>query len=53
MESLKLGNVWVFVLLLHRATRTKNQLYKNPNIAQLETSYQLLSGAIRVETNLL
>ena len=31
--SLKLGNVWVFVQLIHRPTRNKNQLYKNPNIA--------------------
>ena len=31
--SLKLGNVWVFVQLIHRPTWTKNQLYKNPNIA--------------------
>ena len=28
-ESLNLGNVWVFVQLIHRPTRTKNQLYKN------------------------
>ena len=41
--SLKLGNVWVFVQLIHRPTRTKNQLYKNPNIALLETSHQLSS----------
>ena len=33
MESLKLGNVWVFVQLIHRPTTTKNQLYKNQNIA--------------------
>ena len=39
--SLKLGNVWI--QLIHRLTRTKNQLYKNPNIAKLETSYQLCS----------
>ena len=31
--SLKLGNVWVFVQLIHRPRRTKNQLYKKPNIA--------------------
>ena len=31
--SLKLGNVWVFVQLIHRPMRAKNQLYKNPNIA--------------------
>ena len=43
MGSLKLGNVWVLVQLLHRQTRTKNQLYKNPNITKLETSYQLCS----------
>ena len=30
--SLKLGNVWVFVQLIHGPTRTKIQLYKNPNI---------------------
>ena len=41
MGSLKLGNVWVFVQLIHRTTGTKSQLYKNTNIAQLETSYQL------------
>ena len=40
--SLKLGNVWVFVQLIHRPTRTKNQLQKT-NIAQLDTSmYALL-----------
>ena len=39
--SLRLGNVWIFVQLIHRPTRTKNQLCKNPNIALLETSYQL------------
>ena len=33
MGSLKLGNVWVFVQLIHRARRTKNQMYKNPNFA--------------------
>ena len=33
MGSLKLGNVWVFVQLIHRPTSTKNQLYKNPNIS--------------------
>ena len=37
----KLGNVWVFSQLIHRPTSTINQLYKNPNIAQLETSYEL------------
>ena len=36
-----LGNVWVFVQLIHRPVRTKNQLYQTPNIAYLETSYQL------------
>ena len=30
---LELGNVWFFVQLIHRPMRTKNQLYKNPNIA--------------------
>ena len=30
---LELGNVWVFVQLIHRPMRTKNQLYKNSNIA--------------------
>ena len=30
---LELGNVWVFDQLIHRPMRTKNQLYKNPNIA--------------------
>ena len=38
---LELGNVWVFVQLIHRPMMTKNQLLKNPYIAQLETSYQL------------
>ena len=33
MRSLKLGNVWVFVKLVHRPRRTENQLYKNPSIA--------------------
>ena len=32
IRSHKLGNVWVFVQLIHRPTRTKNQLYKNPNM---------------------
>ena len=27
---LELGNVWVFVQLIHRPIRTINQLYKNP-----------------------
>ena len=31
--SLKLGNVLVFVQLIHRPRRPKNQRYKNPNIA--------------------
>ena len=31
--GLKLGNVCVFVQLIHGPTRTTNQLYKNPNIA--------------------
>ena len=31
--SLKLDNVWVFLQLIHRPTRTQNQLYKNQNIA--------------------
>ena len=30
----KLGNVWVFVQLICRPTRTENQLYKKPNINQ-------------------
>ena len=29
----KLNNVWFFVQLIHRPTRTEYQLYKNPNIA--------------------
>ena len=33
MRSLKLGNVWIFVQLIHRAMGTKNKLYKNPSIA--------------------
>ena len=32
IESLKLGNVWVFVQLIHWPTRTTNQQSKNPNI---------------------
>ena len=31
----KLGNVWIFVQLIHRPTRTEDQLYKTPNIAKL------------------
>ena len=31
--SLKLGNVWVFDQLICRQRRTKNELYKIPNIA--------------------
>jgi len=41
--SLKVGNVWVFVQLIHRHKRTTHHLYKNPNIAELEISYQLWS----------
>ena len=44
--SLKLGNVWVFVQLIHRLARAKSQLYKNPNIVKLETSYQLFFSRI-------
>ena len=33
IRSLKLSNVWVFVQLIRRRRRTKNQLYQNPNIA--------------------
>ena len=29
----KLGNVWAFVQLILRPTRTENQLYKTPKIA--------------------
>ena len=32
---LELGNVWVYVQLIHRPMRTKNQLHQKPNIAQL------------------
>ena len=38
VRSLKLGNVWVFVQLIHRPRRTESQLYKNQNIAKPETS---------------
>ena len=31
--SLKLGYVWIFFHLIPRPMGTKNQLYKNPNIA--------------------
>ena len=31
-QNLKLGKVWVFVRLIHRPTRKKNQLYKHPNV---------------------
>ena len=34
-KSNKLRNVLVFVQLIHRPTRTENQLNKTPNIAQL------------------
>ena len=33
MGSIKLGNVWVFAQLIHSPTQSKNQLYKNQNIA--------------------
>ena len=33
--SLKSGNVWVLVQLIHRPTRTKNQLNKNPTLPDL------------------
>ena len=33
IESLKLGNIWVFVQLIQRPMRTKNKLNNNPNIA--------------------
>ena len=39
VTSLKLGYVWVFVQLICRPMRTKNQLYKSPNMALLETSH--------------
>ena len=39
--SLKLSNVWVFVPLKFGMWWPMNQLNKNPNIAYLETSYQL------------
>ena len=32
MGSLKLGNVWDFVQLIHRLMRTKNLLHKEQNI---------------------
>ena len=41
MGSLKLGNVLVFVQLIFGPFWPMNQLNKNPNIALLETSYQL------------
>ena len=41
--SLKLGNVWVFVQLIFGTCWSTNQLNKNPNIAELETSYHLAS----------
>ena len=44
MGSLKLGNVWVFVQLIHRPTRTKHQLYKNPNIALPNLRLPIVSG---------
>ena len=30
--SLKLGNVWVFVQLIHWPRRPKNHVYKKPNV---------------------
>ena len=39
--SLKFGNVLVFVKLIFCPLWPTNLLYKNLNIAQLETSYQL------------
>ena len=39
VKSLKLGNVCFFRQLICRRTRNKNQLYKIPNIALLETSH--------------
>ena len=39
--SPKLSNVWVFVQLIFGPFWPMNQLNKNPNIALLETSYQL------------
>ena len=45
--SLKVGNACFFVQLILRPMRTKNQLYKNPNIV---TSYQL-SGYNTTWTN--
>ena len=39
--SLKLGNAWVFVQLIFCPPLLMNQLNQNPNIAWLETSYQL------------
>ena len=31
-QVVKLDNVWVFIQLIRKPTRTKNQLYKNPNL---------------------
>ena len=46
VSSLKLVNVWGFVQLISSwsgSPWSKNQLHKNPNIAQLETSHYLYS----------
>ena len=48
MGSLKLGNVWVFSQLIICPPWSMNQLNKNPNIAQLETSYQLWPVYLRL-----
>ena len=40
-ETLKFGNVWVFVQLVFGLRLPMKQLTKNLNIALLETSYQL------------
>ena len=32
-EIFELDNVWVFIQLIHRPMRIKNQLHKNPSIA--------------------
>ena len=43
LESLKFGNVWIVVQLIHRPTKTKHQLYRNTNIARLHISSSGLS----------
>ena len=44
----QVGNVWVCEQLIHIPTRTGNQLYKNPNIALLDSVSDLIFKYVHV-----